>query len=51
MKLLQFIMFVVTCAFCFFLHNLWAGQYSPADLLGLIASVSGITLLFTIGEA
>jgi len=49
MKLLQFIMFVDTIVFCYFLHTLWAGQYSPIDLLGLVISTVALTILL-IGE-
>ena len=45
MQYIKFMLFVATCAFCYFLHSLWGGEYSPASVLGLVASTAGITIL------
>ena len=50
MHFIKFLLFVCTCTFTYFLHSLWAGQYSPIDVLGLVASTAGITVLFLTDE-
>ena len=49
MLFIRFLLFVDTIVFCFFMHSLWGGQYSPIDLLGLVASTVALTILL-IGE-
>lgn len=50
MQFVKFLLFVVTITFCYFLHSLWGGTYSPIDVLGLVASTAGITILFLTNE-
>ena len=52
MQFIKFLLFVCSLTFAYFLHSLWAGQYSPIDVLGLVSSTVGVTiLLLTEGDS